>query len=176
MEIHSSYERVFHLKSITRKAVILGIYVLFAIAVILLTLFTMNIYIAVLGIFAEIILILLTRKYLSVELEYSFIGGFFTISKIYGKSRRRIVAEIDLKTCVSIAFATDDARARATSLCNSELQDLSCLSADGDTVILVWEVDKVRKGIIFTADGRTLKILYRANAQSCSQEIRVKAR
>ncbi len=176
MEIHSSYERVFPLKSIARKAVIFGIYVLFAIAVILLILFTLNIYIAALGTLAEIILILLTRKYLSVELEYSFIGGFFTVSKIYGKSMRKVILDIDLKTCISIALDTDDARARAASMCSSDLLDLSCPASQEDTCVAVWESDKVRGGVLFTADERTLKILYRANAQSCSQEIRVKAR
>ena len=176
MDIHSSYERVFPMKSFARKAVIFAIYIIFAIAVLLLSLFTMNIYIAVLGIFAEIILILLTKKYLSVELEYSFIGNFFTVSRIYGKSNRRVVIELDLKTCGSIAFATVDALARAASMCSSEPLDLSSPDSDGDMCVAVWEIDKVRKGIIFTADERTLKILYRTNAQGCSQEIRVRAR
>ena len=176
MEIHSTYERVFPLKSLARKVLIFGIYVLFAIAAILLILFTMNIYVAVLCVLAEITLILLTKKYLSVELEYSFVGGVFTVSKIYGKSYRRVALELDLKACVSVAFADADALARAESMCSAKPIDLSCPISDNDTCVAVWDTDKVRKGVIFTADARTLKILYRANAQSCSQEIRVKAR
>ena len=176
MEIHSSYERVFPVKSIARKVLLFTIYVLFAIAAALLSLFTMSFYVTVLGVFAEIVLILLTKKYLSVELEYSFIDSFLTVSRIYGKCYRRTVIELDLKSCSAIDFATPDAYARAVSMCESDPLDLSCKNSDEDKCVAVWDEKKVRKGIVFTADERTLKILYRANAMSCSQEIRVKAR
>ena len=176
MELHSSYERVFFIKSAMRKIIIFGIYLLFAIAVIIAALASMNIYIAVLGIFAELILVLLTKNYLSVELEYSFIGGVFFVSRIYGKSRRRTIVEIEMKNFISIAYVSDDACARAASLCKSDISDLSAPSESDDMLVAVWEVDKVRHGIKFNADEKTLKILYRVNAQACSQEIRVKAR
>lgn len=176
MELHSSYERVFPVKSIARKIGFFTIYVIFAIAAALLSLFTMSFYVTVLGVFAEIVLILLTKKFLSVELEYSFIDSFLTVSRIYGKCYRRTVIELDIKSCSAIDFATPDALARAASMCDSDLLDLSCKKSDEENCVAVWDENKVRKGIVFTADERTLKILYRANAMSCSQEIRVKAR
>ena len=46
-------------------------------------------------------LILPTWKYTSVEYEYSFISGTFTLSKVYGKSRIKRVFESELKMLVS---------------------------------------------------------------------------
>jgi hypothetical protein len=177
METHASYERVIPKKTLKRK--IFGIcgYVIFALAGIFITLRTANIYVAALAIAAEAILILLTRKYLCVEIEYSFIGGIFTVSKIFGKRSRKTLEEIDLSSCIIIDYATDETMARVNHMNTSDnILDVSDENVDGDVLVALWEVDKKRGAILFNADARTLKILYRVNAQSCSQEIRVRAR
>lgn len=176
MDIHQNYERVIPQKSLKRK--ILGIcgYILSALIGVLIFLSNPNAYVAALVISAVVILILITKKYLSVELEYSFMGGIFTISKIFGKSSRKVITEVDLSSCISINYATEEAMARAASIKPSETVDASQKNADGDILVAIWEIDKKRGVLLFNADERTLKILYRANAQSCSQEIRIKAR
>ena len=177
MEIHASYERVIPKKSAKRKIFIICIYVILAIAGILLSLNTANIYVLTLSIIVEVAVILLTKKYLSVELEYSFVGGIFTVSKIYGKRSRKTIEEIELSSCVIIDYATEETMARVNHMNTSDtILNVWDENADGDVLVALWEVDKKREAILFNADERTLKILYKSNAQSCSQEIRVKAR
>lgn len=177
METHASYERVIPQKSLNRKIVALCGYVIFAIIGIYFALSSANIYVAALAIVAEFILIMLTKKYICVEIEYSFVGGIFTVSKIFGKRSRKTIVEIELSSCILIDHATDEVLARVRSMNTSDsFIDVSVNNADGDVLVALWEVDKKREAILFNADERTLKILYRVNAQSCSQAIRVKAR
>ena len=76
-----------------------------------------------------------------------------------------------------IDYATEQTMARVSSMNTSDnILDVSDENADGDVLVALWEVDKKRGAILFNADLRTLKILYKSNAQSCSQEIRIKAR
>ncbi|MBE6550489.1 MAG: hypothetical protein E7670_08730 [Ruminococcaceae bacterium] len=177
MEIHSSYERVIPKKSTKRKIFGICAYVVLGIVGFVVAFNTGSIYVLALAIAVEASVILLTKKYLSVELEYSFIGGIFTVSKIYGKRSRKTLEDIELSSCIIIDYATEQTMVRVNSMNTSDkLLDVSSENADGDVLVALWEVDKNREAILFNADERTLKILYKANAQSCSQEIRVKAR
>lgn len=177
METHGSYERVIPKKSTKRKIFAIGAYAVLAAAGIILSLSTLSIYVLVLAVIVEAAIILATKKYISVEIEYSFIGGVFTVSKIYGKRSRKTLEEIDLSTCLIIDHAGEQTMARVNSMNGSkDILDVSDDNADGDILVALWEVDKDRGAILFNADERTLKILYKANAQSCSQEIRIKAR
>ena len=56
----------------------------------------------ILAVLTLIALILPTWKYTSVEYEYSFVGGDFTLSKIYGKRRIKQVFESELKMLISV--------------------------------------------------------------------------
>ena len=177
METHASYERVIPKKSTQIKIFAIGSYVILGMGGLFLSLITANIYVLALATTVVLAVILLTKKYLSVEMEYSFIGGVFSVSKIYGKRSRKVLEEIDLSTCILIDYATEPTMARVNSMNNSDrLLDVSDEKADGDVLVAMWEIDKRREAILFNADERTLKILYKTNAQSCSQEIRVKAR
>ena len=177
METHASYERVFPKKSMKRKIFAVCAYVILGVFGLVFALAMRNIYVLALAVIVELSVILLTKKYLSVEVEYSFIGGVFSVSKIYGKRSRKTLEEIDLSTCLMIDHATEESLARVHSMNDSDnILDVSDKSADGDILVALWEVDKKRGAILFNADARTLKILYKANAQSCSQKLRIKAR
>ena len=177
METHASYERIIPQKTLKRKIFFICLYVALAAAGILVILSTLNVYVAALATAVEAIVILLTKKYMSVEIEYSFMGGIFTVSKIFGKRSRKTLEEIELSSCIIIDYATEQTMARVNSMNTSDsILDVSCTTADGDFLVALWEVDKKRGAIIFNADERTLKILYKTNAQSCSQAIRVKSR
>lgn len=177
MESYENYERVMKMKTLKRKIFAICIYVVFAAVGGFAIFNTLNVYIAALAVILEAALILFTKKYLNVEIEYSFMGGIFTASKIFGKRSRKVLEEIDLSSCILIDYATADTLARVNSMNTSgSILDVSDINADGEAVVALWEVDKKRGAILFNADARTLKLLYRANAQSCSQAIRVKAR
>lgn len=57
--------------------------------------------ILILAVLTLVALILPTWKYTSVEYEYSFVAGNFTLSKIYGKRRIKQVFESELKMLIS---------------------------------------------------------------------------
>lgn len=62
------------------------------------------------------LLLILGIKYLGVEYEYSFVSGTFSLSKIYGKSRRKEMLEIELSRALMVAPYTDENVERARAL------------------------------------------------------------
>ena len=176
MDRTQSYERVIPQKNLKRRIIGITLYSMLAAGALSLSLSSMNIYVAALSVFALIIVILLTRKYLSSELEYSFIGGILTVSRIYGKSARRVVVEHELSNCIFIAHATEENNARAASMRPEKVYELYSANADGERIVIVTEEDDTKNQLFINADERTLALLYKANPSACTLEIRVKAR
>ena len=58
---------------------------------------------------AAFLAFLLFRRYSSLEFEYTVAEGTLTFAEIYGKSARRVIHEVDIRTCVAIA-PEEDAR------------------------------------------------------------------
>ena len=178
MDRSQNYERVFKKKLSPIKLIFVYLgYVLLSAAAVLLILWTLNPYISVLAVTAAVLIIVLTHKYTRVELEYEFMGGIFTVSHIYGKSRRRVICEVELSDCVSIDFATEEKSARALHPTPEKVYDARSSADAKDVIVAVWEEAKNERYVIFFEyDERTLVSLFKANAQACSLEIRTKAR
>ena len=113
-----SYERL-----IRRK--VTGIHVLQRLGLIVLYLLWLSIWFVVavrwilnapliaFAILSTVLLVILTWRYTLVEFEYEIIGGTFYLSKIYAKSRRKALLEIELSDAVLIAPYTEDYVKRA---------------------------------------------------------------
>lgn len=93
-----SYERVLKKKQTGLKAALIAAYAVIAsfwfVIAIRVGLHPAMILLAPLSV---VIAVLLTWKYTNVEYEYSFMAGTLTFSKIYGKSRRKTVIELDIR-------------------------------------------------------------------------------
>lgn len=68
------------------------------------------------GILSCLTIILVSWKYLFVEFEYSFCMSTMTVSKIYGKRKRKTIAQINLSKCLIIAPATEQSVEKAEQL------------------------------------------------------------
>ncbi len=98
-----SYERVLKKKKTGLKLALIAIYAVIAsfwfVLAIRVGLHPAMILLAPLSV---VIAVLLTWKYTNVEYEYSFMAGTLTFSKIYGKSRRKTVLEVDIKSLFAV--------------------------------------------------------------------------
>ena len=169
MDRNQTYERVFKIKNSLRKYVLIfGSYFLCALAGTLLSLFTLRAEVVLLAISALFVLVLLTLKYLKVELEYSFTGGIFTVARIYGGKTRRLVYEVDLSTAILIDKQTADSLAKAEQLKPSETVNLCPPNAKNAVIAVCEDENGYRDMILFEADERTLSILYRTKPLACS--------
>lgn len=98
------YERILKRSTLSAKALMLLLYAAVLGAWTVLAFITaFNPGVLLLALLTLVALVLLTWKYTSVEYEYSFVAGNFTLSKIYGKRRIKQVFESDLKMLISVA-------------------------------------------------------------------------
>ncbi len=180
MDHTSSYERVLLLpkKGAHLRACIL-LYCLYASLAILGAVWfflTLSPYAAGLSVLLEVALILLTRKHLRVEYEYAFLGGTLTVAKIFGRSSRRVVCELDLDRLILVDYLTDDSLQAAARMSPSESADARAVP-DAPGLILVWEDDgKSRFACIIESDERTELILRRTRPEACSLALKRSAR
>ena len=100
--------------------------------------------------------VLLTWKYTSVEYEYSFIGGILTISKIYGKTKRKAIFEAELNTLISaIPYHSEAVESvRAQNVINA-IPNKEC----PNPCVCVFEENEKRTCVIMDCDELTAKIL-----------------
>ena len=131
------------------------LYVIFFITWLLFGLLNLNFatFIWVLGALFTLILVLLTWKYLFVEFEYNFCMSTLTVSKIYGKRKRKVLIEFDVSKCVIIAPATEESidkaerfepRKRIISVSNEDAPDIWLLltnDEDADQYMVFIESD-----------------------------------
>lgn len=112
-----SYERVIKqeagFSAFRSKFLFIGIYLLIAIAwgIVLLTVGPLASLILLIPL-SIAIAVMLTWKYTKLEFEYSFMGGTFTYSKIYGNSRRSTVFEGEITKMISMRAYDDEYYAR----------------------------------------------------------------
>lgn len=176
MDRNQNYERVFKVKNGFKKyLLIFGSYILCAAAGTFLSLFTLRAEVILLSVAVLFILVLLTLKYLKVELEYSFIGGIFTVAKIYGSKTRKVVCELDLNTAILIDFATSDALRRANELKPDEEIGVCPPNTENTAIAVCEDSEGYREMIRFECDERTLSLLYRTKPLACSLDIRLRS-
>lgn len=126
-----------------------------------------------LAVITTAVLIVWTKKYLHIEYEYSFVDSFFTVSKIFGKKKRKTMLEVDIHRMFLIVPATEEHFAEANRL--SPTKTLYAIETpDSEHAILaIWDTDKdERLALYFEADPKTIAILRRFNPQACARDLR----
>lgn len=113
---------------------------------------------------STLLLILITFKYLLLEYEYSFWYGQLTVSRIYGKKKRKTAVEADIKDLLMIAPATEEYIAKAEHF-EPEARIVAVSSEDAENIWLTVTggEDQRRVLIFFEADERSLGLLKSAN-------------
>lgn len=128
----------------------------------------------ILAVLTLLTLILPTWKYTSVEYEYSFVGGNFTLSKIYGKRRIKQVFESELKMLISARpldstkMPTKDDGVVINGLSDGAEFPIVCVFQDGDEnkYFLLIDCDEVTARILkfFKMTALDREIIKRASA------------
>ena len=119
-----------------------------------------------------VIAVLLTWKYTCVEYEYSFMAGTLTFSKIYGKSRRKVFLEADIKSMISV-FPYNDSTASKTAPDDGDvLIDGIPSKASQNPCVCFFESDNGKKTyFLFDCDEQTAKIFNFFNAAATERSI-----
>ncbi len=180
MDHTSSYERVLPLPkkgAHLRNCIILYcLYAALAALGAIWFLLTLSPVAAALTVLLEAALILLTRKYLTMEYEYAFLGGTLTVAKILGKSTRRVLCELDLDELILADYLTDDSAKSAARLNPEETADVRA-TPDSPALVLVWEdKSKKRYACMMESDERSELILRRTRPEVCSLSLKRSAR
>ena len=117
------------------------------------------------------VLILLTWKFTNVEFEYAVLSGYFFVSKIYGKSRRKELFEEDLSRAVMIApYNEKYAKNANESKPDKIIEAISSQDAENVWFALFESTEKERVLIFFEADQRALKAFRHANPRCVARE------
>lgn len=113
------------------------------------------------GALSCLLIVLITWKYLFVEFEYSFCQGTLSISKIYGKRKRKELLDADLHKLLFIAQATDDIIANAEQRFKPESRLIAVSSEYTDNIwlLVTGEENEPSEFIFIEADERILSIL-----------------
>ena len=151
------YERVFAKKH-APKGLVIGLIVLYCVMVsgwfVLALLSSMNIALALLAPAAVLAVAIATWKYTQLEYEYSFTGGVFTFSKIYGKSSRKTVFEEELRNLTRVVSYEKAEVPKGDKL----IQAIPSL--DGDTLaVCCFQIDDENVYVIIDCDELTAKII-----------------
>lgn len=177
MDHSQSYERVLPLPKkgshLRLRIFLFCAYGILAVLGVLAFLLTLNPYVPVLTVLLLLCLILPTRKYLSVEYEYAFLGGVLTVAKILGKSTRRTLAEADLEHLLLADYLSPASLSAAARLTDAKAVDARAHREAVPSLLLVWEqADKSRAVCIIESDERTEQILRRSRPEACSHELK----
>ena len=116
-----------------------------------------------------ITIVFILRKYSQVEYEYSFTSGYFTYSKIYGKSRRKAVCEIDIRTVTEVIPYDQNTSKRLTNA-SSVIKALPEGNAQNPCVCVFEEKEQIIY-LIFDCDAQTAKIFKYFNPRATSNTI-----
>ncbi len=116
------------------------------------------------GVLSTLLLIIITWKYLQLEYEYAFWYGRMSVSRIYGKKKRKTLLDIDVKHIIMIAEATDENIQRAEHLSpKRRIISVSSENADSLWLAVTGEPNAPRNLVFFEADERLLGMLRSIN-------------
>jgi hypothetical protein len=170
MENSRTYEKIVKValrgKQTAKIMSIIGAYAVFFAIWLLAALSTPSVFLPIIvtGALCTLLLVLVTRKYLSLEYEYSFWYGQLSVSKIYGKTKRKTLVEADMKALLMIAPATEEYIAKAEHFnIKSRIIAVSSEQADNIWLAVTGDEDLPHRLIFFEADDRSLGILKAAN-------------
>lgn len=135
-----------------------------------------NIGVIALAIITTAIIINITWKLFMLEYEYSFVGSSFSVAKIYAKSRRRTVAEAEIKDALFVAPATEENLARIAHYeISHTLYAISSDKAENVWFALFDEKEgKKRTCVYFEADDKTVSIFRKYNPHATARTLLTK--
>lgn len=112
------------------------------------------------GILSCLLIILITWKYFFLEYEYSFCQNTLSISKIYGKRKRKALLDINMQTLIFIASATDESIQKAEHFNPTQrIIAVSNEAAENIWLLVTDEENEPRTLVFIEADERALGIL-----------------
>lgn len=157
-----SYERV--LKKKRLKSVILAVslyaLILFVWLIVIFGVGRFDPALILLAPISTLAVVLITWKYTRVEYEYSFVGGTFTFSKIYGGRSRRCVLEVEIRSLKEIFPYNEETAKKIENITDKTLIKGIPSGSSQNPCVLSFE-DNKEKAVFFIldCDGRSAKIL-----------------
>lgn len=126
-----------------------------------------------LAVLSTLILVLGTRKYLHVEYEYSFVPESLTVSKIFGKQRRKTLLAADMKKMLLVAPYGEDALREVERFSPDKTVDATASPESEDVLIVVYEEDSDTRILLFLESDAQIIVQFRRYApHACSRELR----
>lgn len=172
-----TYEKLIQKKTegklLLSKILLITIYIVFAIACILLILFLgkANPLLFVLAALLEWILILFTWRLTQVEYEYTIIDGIFILSKILGKANRRDIFENKLSEATTVAPYSAQYKKDADAKKSERIiKAISSEKAENIWFILFEKESGETAIILFEADEKNLKLIRRSCPRAVARE------
>lgn len=165
MASNQLYEKIVKVKSARQRAIMISVilaYVLYLSIWVFIGILNpaSSILIFLCGILSCVLIIVITWKYLFLEYEYCFCQGQLTVSKIYGKRTRKLIAEADLKSLLCINTATNENITQAERYePEKRIIAVSNEYAEGIWLLVTGEEDAPRLMIFIEADDRIISIL-----------------
>ncbi len=124
----------------------------------------------VLGLALTVLLVFVTWKYTQLEYEYAIYAGSFFVAKIYGKTKRRELLELDLKQAILIAPRTEETLAQADRMkLDSVLWAVSSPKAENIWMIVYPHGEKSSALLFFEADEEAIRLLRRENPRATAR-------
>ena len=121
----------------------------------------------VLALALTVILVIVSWKYVQLEYEYAIYSGSFFVAKIYGKTKRKEILELDLKQALLIAPHNEEYLAQADRMnLNGVVWATSSPKAENVWMIVYPHGEKSISVLFFEADEDILKILRRENPRA----------
>lgn len=115
------------------------------------------------------IIVWLTWRYVSVEYEYSLMGGIMTLNKIFGGRSRKKVADIRIKDMKLVAPFEGEYMKQAEQYAPERTVDFTSDLQKPEVYFVLYETEDQRRGILyFEATEQALKILRYYNSQAVS--------
>ena len=121
----------------------------------------------ILALALTVLLVIVTWKYVQVEYEYAIYAGSFFVAKIYGKTKRKELLELDLKRAILIAPRTEEYLSEADKMkLDGVLWAVSSPKAENIWMIVYPCGEKSAALLFFEADEEALKLLRRENPRA----------
>ena len=159
------YEKIVKVKNAKQKAKLISailLYMLYLLIWIFIGIFNpaQSLLIFACGILSCLLIIFTTWKYFFVEFEYSFCQNILTVSKIYGKRKRKLLFETDTQK-LALATPATDANIEKAERLNPKKRIIAVSNEYAENIwALVTGVENEPRILLFIeADDRALSIL-----------------
>lgn len=100
----------------------------------------------------------LVWAYTSVEYEYSFLNGEFSVDKIIGQRKRKSIANYDIREAEIVAPLVSDAVVRASG--NAIIKDYSTRTNNNDVYAMIINNSNGKLKVVFEPNEKVLEAMY----------------